>query len=180
MKFLRDAWESKSSALWLALMRIAIGYIFIESGYGKLTTPGGFASHMGGTLTSFASKNPYPWMVNLLHTVAIPNAAFFGVLIPWGELLAGLSLFFGVLSPIGLLGALALNLTFYFAAGWTGASTATANEVMAIAEVIMLFGMAGRVLSVDQLLGGLYARVLPWKRQAAMKGNLTPKRAPTA
>ncbi|HOG48541.1 MAG TPA: hypothetical protein PLB78_18085, partial [Anaerolineae bacterium] len=68
----------------------------------------------------------------------------------------------GVLSQVGLLDALAMNLTFYFAAGWTGPSTATANQIMAVAEVIMLLGLAGKVLSFDQLWYRLHPRVLPW------------------
>lgn len=161
MKYLRTVWETRDSALWLALLRILTGYIFIHAGWGKLASPE-FVAGMGKTLGYFASKNPNAWMVSLLQTVAIPNAEFFGHLFAWGEFLVGLSLFFGILSQVGLLGALAMNLTFFFAAGWTSASTATANQMMIFAEVIMLLGFAGKVLSVDQLWYQLHPRLLPW------------------
>ncbi len=161
MKYLRTAWQVKDSALWLAILRIATGWIFIQAGWEKIAEPG-FVPGMAKTLGYFASKNPYPWMAGLLRTVAIPNAGFFGLLFSWGELLVGLSLFFGILSQLGMLGALAMNLTFFFAAGWTGPSTATANELMAIAELVMLLGFAGKVLSVDQLVYSRFPRLLPW------------------
>ena len=161
MKYLRTVWQVRDSALWLALLRILTGWIFIHAGWEKLSEPG-FVAGMGKTLGYFASKNPYPWMQGLLQGAAIPNAAFFGVLISWGELLVGLSLFFGVLSQVGLVGALAMNLTFLLAAGWTSASTATANEMMLFAEIVMLLGFAGKVLSVDQVLYRRFPRLLPW------------------
>jgi len=169
-KYLRTVWQTKHSALWLALLRIAFGWVFINSGWEKLSDPA-FVPGMGKTLGYFASKNPYPWMVSLLQGVAIPHATFFGVLFGWGEFLVGLSLFFGVLSQVGLLGAFAMNLTFYFAAGWTGPSTATANQVMFIAEAIMFLAAAGQVLSVDQFLGRFSPRLLPWwpRRVAAAR-----------
>ncbi len=161
MKYLRASWDAKDPALWLALLRIMTGWIFIHSGWGKLTDPA-FVPGMAKTLGYFASQNPYPWMVSLLQGVAIPNSTFFGALFAWGEFLVGLSLFFGLLSQVGLLGALAMNLTFYFAAGWTSASTATANQIMAAAEAVMFLGFAGKVLSLDQLWYRFYPRLLPW------------------
>ncbi|MCL6432264.1 MAG: DoxX family membrane protein [Anaerolineae bacterium] len=161
MKYLRTAWQVKDSALWLALLRILTGYIFIHAGWEKVVEAG-FAANLPNTLARFASNNPYPWMKALLEGVAIPNAGLFAVLFSWGELLVGLSLFFGVLSQIGLLGALAMNLTFFFAAGWTSPSTSTANQMMIFAEIIMLLGFAGKVLSVDQVIYDLHPKLLPW------------------
>ncbi len=161
MKYLRTVWRARDSALWLALLRILTGWIFIHAGWEKISAPG-FVPGMAKTLEHFASKNPYPWMVGLLQTVGIPNSSFFGVLFAWGELLVGLSLFFGVLSQVGLLGALAMNVTFYFAAGWSSPSTATANEMMIFVEIVMLLSFAGKVLSLDQLVYGLYPKLLPW------------------
>lgn len=167
MEYLRTVWKEKDSALWLALLRVLTGVIFLQAGWEKLAEPG-FVPGMGKTLGYFASKNPYPWMASLLQNVAIPNASFFGLLFSWGELLVGLSLILGILSQVGLLGALAMSLTFYFAAGWTGPSTATANEIMAVAEAIMLLAFAGKVLSVDQFLYSRFPKLLPrWPRRVA-------------
>jgi thiosulfate dehydrogenase [quinone] large subunit len=164
MEYLRTLWQVKDPALWLALLRVYTGWIFLASGWGKVTDAG-FIDGLPGTLGYFASQNPYPWMQRLLQTVAIPNAGLFGLLIAWGELLVGLSLLFGVLSQLGLLGGLALNLTFFFAAGWTGPGTATANKVMIVAQAVMFLAVAGKVLSVDQLLYRRFPRLLPrWVR----------------
>ena len=143
------------------MLRIGTGWIFIHAGWEKVSNPE-FATGLGKTLERFASQNPYPWMQSLLNNVAIPNPGVFAPLFSWGELLVGLSLLFGVLSPLGILGALLMNATFFFAAGWSSASTATANEMMIFAELVMLFGFAGKVLSVDQLVYRYYPKVLPW------------------
>jgi thiosulfate dehydrogenase (quinone) large subunit len=164
MSYLRNVWQTKSAALWLALLRIATGYVFIHAGWEKVSNPE-FVPGMAKTLGYFMSQNPYPWMASLLKNVAIPNATIFGYLFAYGELLVVLSLFFGLFSQIGLLGAFAMNVTFYFAAGWTGASTATANEIMAIANLIMLLAVAGKVLSVDELIARLAPRLVPWMRK---------------
>lgn len=161
MDYWRTLWKERDRGLWLALLRIAAGLIFAHSGWGKVTNPD-FVGGMAQTLGYFASQNPYPWMQSLLQGVAIPNAHFFGVLFAWGELLVGLSLLLGFLTPLGVLGALAMNLTFLFAAGWTSPSTATANQIMIVVGAVMLLSPACRVLSVDQLLNRLYQRLLPW------------------
>ncbi len=168
MKNWRATWQLKDSAVWLALIRIMTGWIFLHSGWEKLTDPG-FIGGMGKTLGFFASKNPYPWMVSLLNTVAIPNAGAFGHLFAWGEFLVGLSLFFGVLSQLGLLGALAMNITFYFAAGWTSASTGSLNLLMIAADAVMFLAFAGKVLSVEQLWYRWYPKLLPWWPRPAAK-----------
>ena len=166
MRNWRTTWQLKDSALWLALIRIMVGWIFLQSGWEKLANPA-FAAGLPKTLAFFASKNPYPWMVNLLQTVAIPNAGFFALLFSWGELLVGLSLFFGILSQVGLLGALAMNLTFYFAAGWTSPSTGSLSLLLIVASVVMFLAFAGKVLSIDQLWYHRFPKLLPWWPQPA-------------
>ena len=165
MRYLRETWRVTDSAVWLAVIRIMTGWIFLHSGWGKVTDPG-FAANLPKTLGYFASNNPHAWMVSLLQTVAIPNANLFARLFSWGELVVGLSLFFGVLSQVGLLGALAMNVTFYFAAGWTSPSTSSLNLLMIVANVVMFAAFAGKVLSVDQFLYRRLPRLWPRLRRA--------------
>jgi len=161
MNYLRTVWRVRDSAVWLAMLRILTGYVFIHAGWEKLANPE-YTAGMAKTIGYFASKNPYPWMQSLLTNVALPNAELFAPVFSWGELLVGISLLLGLFSPLGLLGALAMNITFFFAAGWTGPGTQTANEVLIFAELIMFLGFAGKVLSVDQFLYRFYPKLLPW------------------
>ena len=59
-QFSLDSTARNSSDMWLLLGRIALGSIFIVSGFGKLT-------HLGGFETSLAMKGvPLPWLAALL------------------------------------------------------------------------------------------------------------------
>lgn len=154
-------WKVHSSALWLAIVRIAVGYIFLTSGIEKLANPG-LAASMPGTLTRFASENPHLWYKGFLLNTAIPHAALFGQLTAWGETLAGVSLVLGAITPLGAIGALFLNLNIYFASGWTSPSTDSLSVLMIVVDLVILLGMAGRVLSVDQLLAHWLPKIAFW------------------
>ncbi len=157
-------WKGHSSALWLAIGRITIGYIFLTSGLGKLTNPG-FAASMPDTLTRFASQNPHLWYKSFLLSTAIPHAALFGLLTGWGETLVGISLILGAITPLGAIGALFLNFNIYFASGWTSPSTNSLSILMIVMDVVILLGMAGRVLSVDQLLAHWLPKIAFWSKR---------------
>jgi hypothetical protein len=126
------------------------GFIWVQSGYGKLAS-GNFSQSLAGILQKFASDNPNGWYKALLEQTAIPNASAIGMFIPWVELLTGLSIMGAVLSlffspktqkaaekilATGLAVAFLLNLNFYFAAGWTSPSTSEVNLLMLVVEAI--------------------------------------------
>ncbi len=160
MSAITKALKTNDSAVWLALVRIFFGYIWLQAGIEKMAG-GGFVTGMAKTLAAFASKNPYPWEQSFLTQVAIPNATLFGNLAMYGEILVGISLLIGVFSEIGTIGGLVMSVAYLFAAGWTSASTETVNLAMAGVQVILLLSGAGKVLSVEQFV---YHRLpkLPW------------------
>lgn len=145
---------------YLYLVLMAIGFIFLRSGYGKVTG-GKFVGSIGPTLEKFASGNPYPFFKGFLENVAIPNAAVFGILTMWGEVLSGLSLFaisayflttgkgnkfLYLLLTLGLLGGMFLNANFYLASAWTSPSTESLNLLMFFVQLIGLFFVASTKL----------------------------------
>ncbi len=136
------------------LVIFVIGLIWLRSGYGKLT--GGFVGNLDKALMKFASENPYPFVVDLLNSIAIPNHILFSYLTQWGEIFTGSVLIFSSLYLIfskkpgkiiftifslGLLVGILLNLTFWFSAGWTSPSTDGLNLLMLVVEVVALFGV---------------------------------------
>lgn len=129
-----------------------IGFVFLKSGYGKVTE-GKFVSGLTGTLEKFASQNPYPFYKSFLEGIVIPNSVVFGYLTQYGEIFAGLSLlgmslilifnrkpaqWMYFLLGLGLLVGAFLNLTFWLASGWTSASTETVNFVMFGVQIVGL------------------------------------------
>ncbi len=166
MSAITKALKTNDSAIWLALVRIFVGYVWLNAAFEKIAS-GNFVAGMGKTLAAFASKNPYGWDQAFLNQVAIPNATLFGTLTMYGELLVGLALLLGIFSEVGAIAGLFMSLNFYFAAGWTGVSTETLNLVLAGVQVILLLSGAGKVLSVEQAVYDRLPKLPWWPRQLA-------------
>ena len=76
----------------LSGLQLLVGYEWLISGMDKILL-GTFPSAMDGLLTASINGGRLPgFFAALLQTLVVPQAAFFGVLIEWGEALAGLGL----------------------------------------------------------------------------------------
>ncbi len=166
MSPISKAVKTNDSAIWLALVRIFFGFLWLQAGIEKLDS-GTFVAGMGKTLAAFASKNPYGWEKDFLLNVATPNATLFGALAMYGEILVGLALLFGVLSQVGVIGGLVMNIAYLFAAGWTSPSTETVNLAMAGVSIILLLSGAGKVLSLEQFVYDRLPKLPWWPRRLA-------------
>lgn len=140
----------------MLIVILANGFIWARSSYGKFTL-GNFVENLGGTLTKFASNNPYPWIKDFLQNTAATNSQLFGNLTLWGESLVTVAivipgLYFLVankynkllrlLLVAGLLGGMFFNIVFYFAAGWVSPSTESLNLLMFMTQLIGLVAVA--------------------------------------
>lgn len=77
----------------LAFLQLLLGYEWLLAGADKLLL-GTFPAQMGGLLQASLSGGHLPgFFATLLRGLVVPSAPFFGVLIEWGEFLAGLGLF---------------------------------------------------------------------------------------
>lgn len=134
---------------YLLFILAVVGFIYLRSGWGKITG-GEFVNSLGGILGKFAAKNPYPWMQSFLQNVAIPNSNVFGLLTMWGEFLSALAILVAVFYLVfsskknklfillllaGCFVGMFLNLIFYFAVGWTSSSTESLNLLMFMVEL---------------------------------------------
>ena len=76
----------------LAGLEMLVGYEWLVSGVDKVLL-GTFPDRMGSLLTAAISGGRLPdFFAALLQSLVAPNAQFFGVLVEWGETLAGLGL----------------------------------------------------------------------------------------
>lgn len=76
----------------LAFLQLLLGYEWLLAGADKLLL-GTFPAQMGGLLQASLSGGHLPgFFAALLRGLVVPNAPLFGVLIEWGEFLAGLGL----------------------------------------------------------------------------------------
>lgn len=134
----------------LLLTLLSVDFIWLRSSFGKLTG-GKFVDSLAATLGKFASQNPYPWYKNFLQSFAIPNSKLLGNLILLGELFTAASLLIGILYLLlmgrknrviytllwlGFLTGMLLNVNFWLASAWTGASTDSLNLLMLLLELL--------------------------------------------
>lgn len=131
------------------LMLLVQAGVWFKSGSTKLIE-GKFPGMLAPILEKFASQNPYPFYKNFLEATAIPNAQLVGTLVMWGEFFTSLAIFIGagylffkaphrfsmIVLALGLVGGMFLNLNFWLAAGWTGATKESLNLIMLGVELI--------------------------------------------
>ena len=156
-----------NAALSILLVRLFLAYEWLNSGTGKiqsiLTNSSAYFAGLSNVFgTVWTKTNPYPFMTSFLTNVAAPNASTFVTLVAVVEVLVGLSMILGLLTRVGAVGGVIMNLIFYFAAGHTSASTAGINLMMIGAQLAMIIAPGGRVLGLDAILHRKFTRVPLW------------------
>ena len=153
---------------WIAAQRIVVGVWFAKSILTKLgfALVGGFLplpvastrwqGVMPKLIAKYASDNPFPWYKSFLLDTVVPNSHIFATLTALGEIGVGLSLLFGVLTPIGAFFGL-IQVIFYGMAVQQQSSGQQGFHVMLfILMLTFLFARAGRTWGVDAKLRERY------------------------
>ena len=94
--------------------------------------------------------------------VVIPHAHLFGVLVMAGELVAGLSLLFGVATRVGAAIAMLLFLNYMLAKGRMFWSPDSEDAAVFFSALVVCLAAAGRTLGADALLHRRWPRVAAW------------------
>jgi thiosulfate dehydrogenase [quinone] large subunit len=135
-------------------LQTILAYEWLSGGWEKIYG-GQFVSNIGKTLARFETGNPHDWYVSSLLSSAKSYPTAFGLLVQWGELLAGIGLlaalvlyvfskqrsskcFARYVTVAALLGGMFMNLNFYFAAGWTSPSTGGLNALLFWVQAVLL------------------------------------------
>ena len=87
-----------------------------------------------------------------VHSERYPAAELMGWLVQLGELFVGLALILGVFINFSAIASIFMNLNYYFASAWLGASTLTLNWMMMAIGFIILLSPGIKSLSVDWLI----------------------------
>lgn len=140
----------------LGLLRIWIGVQWLQAGWEKITSPAWVGSQAGGAVAGFlkgslaqtagAHPSVLGWYASFIKGVALPNAALFSHLVAISEVVAGLLLIAGFLTPWALLLGVFLNLNYLFA------GSAGVNPEYLFLELLLLFLLGGTTyFSVDRV-----------------------------
>lgn len=154
------------SWVWLVL-RLYVGYQWFAEGLDKITSPVWGGAHAGVALTTWLAKSltkahgAHPdvqgWYAAFLQNVVVPHAAFFSVLVSYGEFLVGLGLILGLFTGIAAFFGTVMNASYLLG------GTVSINPI--------LFGLASLLVLAWKTAGwwGLDRWVLarvgtPWHR----------------
>lgn len=150
-----------SSGRALALLRIGFGLYFISYALDK--TMGGWLTS-AGPITGFLFGNPSatpptrgalpnatPFYADFLTNVVQPNPQLFAQLVVIGEWVAGILLVLGLLTRLGAIVGLLLNLNYIFMKGLPS-NGGSIDRLFGLSEIIFLLAAAGLVWGLDGML----------------------------
>ena len=158
---------SRASVPFWTMVRLYLGYLWLNAGWGKVTNPAWVGPEAGGavkgflgnalTLTTGEHPNVQGWYAWLIERVFIPNASIMSHLVAFGEVLIGLALILGFFTGVSAFMGGLLNATFLFA------GTVSTNPLMfVLATWLVLAWRVGGYWGLDHW-------VLPWL--GAPRGN---------
>lgn len=163
--------ESRSderNAVALALLRMAVGVLFVCFGQYKVAGPAFVHGGFEGWIHRFLDQSAaYPFMVPVLNGFVLAHATPIAELVAWGELAIGVSLLLGMLSRLASVFGFVYMLALLFASNYPGAKAAPwmvlgaslDHLVLALCFAAFVVGDPDRRLAL-----GLRPRALPGPR----------------
>lgn len=168
--------DLRFSTMWLAVLRTLVGLTWIYSVSHKLSgdfidrrvlellTIYASGAHSSDPCGCFPSTPFFPWYAGFLQNVVIPSYKIFGWLVLFGELAAAIFLLLGLLTNIGAVISIFMNVNYYLAAGWLSSSDAVLNLLMIALGAIILLSREAKSFSLDEKL----ATRFPWSKRWLM------------
>lgn len=154
------------------LLRIWLGYQWLEAGLSKLSNPAWVGERAGTAIKGFfqgaiaKATGDHPavqgWYAAFLRDVAMPNATLFSYLVAVGEVLVGLALVLGVVTSVAAVAGAFMNLNFMLAG-----ATSTNPILYTVAIVLVLAGASSWYFGLDYYLVPALRRLLASVRKEA-------------
>ncbi len=135
------------SYFWL-LVRIYVGYQWLEAGWAKVTNPAWIGWHAGAPLTGFidgalaktggAHPDVQNWYAFFLKTFILTHVNFWSHIVACGELLVGIGLIIGIFTALAAFFGVFMNMNYLLA------GTVSINPILLILAILII---AARKLS---------------------------------
>lgn len=162
VKWLR---KTKSGMVIISIIRILLGFIWLQAGVGKITS-GGFSAQ---SMVVGAIKQPvlgptgspvYGWYTNFLKGIVQPNMGLFNFSVQYGELLIGLGLILGALTTAAAFFGVALNFTYLLA------GSVSMNPMFLLGEfLILIAGLNAGKIGLDHWIIPNLRKHWPWLKR---------------
>ena len=141
--------NNKNISIFLALLRVYLGFTWIMAGWGKIANGGFDASgFLQGALAKSSGDNPtvQGWWTVFLENIAIPNIEIINILVPWGEFFVGLGLLIGCFTKTAVFFGLVMNFSYMFSG-----TTSTNPQLALLSMFILVSGINAGRYGVDGL-----------------------------
>ena len=151
--------QQSSYAGYLAIVRILVGYHFLEVGWPKVARGFYAGESLPGQLAD-AALDPLGWHREFIVNIVIPNPELFAHLVAFGEVAIGLSLVTGCLVRVAcLFGAFHnFNILFAIAIPSGNGVQIRLNRLYIFLHLLFVIAAAGRSLGVDGWLRRRFPR----------------------
>jgi thiosulfate dehydrogenase [quinone] large subunit len=157
--------DTRLAFVWL-LLRVYIGYQWIEAGYAKITNHLWIGDKAGMALQGFLqaavkkSTGQHPdvsnWYAAFINTFALHHTVFFSYLVSYGELFVGIALILGIFTGIAAFFGGFMNMNYLFA------GTISVNPLLFLIELLLILAWrVGGWYGLDRFL--LPQIGTPWK-----------------
>lgn len=133
--------DTRLAWIWL-LIRIYVGYEWINAGWEKVNNPVWVGSKAGVALQGFIagalkkSAGEHPdvtgWYASFLQNVVAHNAATFSNFVAYGEILVGLGLIFGIFTGLAAFFGAFMNMNYLFA------GTVSSNPILFLLQLFLI------------------------------------------
>jgi thiosulfate dehydrogenase [quinone] large subunit len=148
--------DTKMAWFWL-IVRLYLGYEWLQAGLGKVTNPdwvGGdagkaMAGFIKGALAKTAGAHPdvSSWYASFLQNMVTPHLSIWSHAIAFGELFVGIGLILGALTGIAAFFGFFMNLNYLLA------GTVSTNPILLILAIgIMLSWKIAGYIGIDRFL----------------------------
>jgi thiosulfate dehydrogenase [quinone] large subunit len=144
VKFIR---ENVYASFMLTILRIFIGWQWLNAGWSKITSGKFDASgFITGAIGKVTGEHPavQSWWADFLGDFALPNVGIFNILVPWGEFLVGLGLISGTFTSFAVLMGVLMNFSYMFSG-----ATSTNPQMVLIEIFILVAGFNAARIGLD-------------------------------
>lgn len=141
---------TKVALVW-TILRIWLGFQWIEAGYYKIKSGFEVSGFLQGAIANARGDHPtvQGWYAGFLEGFALPNIEFFNILIPWGEFLVGLGLIFGLATIPSLIAGAFMNMNFIMAG--IGLSSPD-SKFFSVAMILLFIGKGRYYYGLDRFV----------------------------
>jgi uncharacterized membrane protein YphA (DoxX/SURF4 family) len=153
--------KERTYLLYLAFLRIYVGYYFFFQGIGKFQRDFPKGDWIGRQIGDIATLDLYPWYKTFLQSYVMPHSELFGYLVTIGEIAVGACLGLGLLTRVGAFVGLFMVANYYLGLGMArGGAMVAQQHIFMLLLAIFILANPGRSLGLDGLLFRAKGKVL--------------------